>query len=156
VIRRTKAPSTESKSGLVGALLALFAALALAFAVAPAAALAAGGTVHVDAPPTMGYTTMTVTGQVKEDLTRVTKGYWEVVEDPSEFNDEQIVFSEFFYPEGENVHNVQHEFTGLKPGTTYYARLKLERFTDKEFSNVVSGTTLPASAPKVLGVDAAS
>lgn len=156
MISRTQAPSVESKSGLVGGLLALLAAATLALAIAPSAALAAGGTQHLDEPPTMGYTTMTVTGQVKEDLNRFGAGVFEVVEDPSEFNDEQVGIADFFVQEGEDVKNVQHEFTGLEPGTTYYARIKMRWFSATEVSNVVSGTTLPVPAPKVLSVDGAS
>ncbi len=156
MIRRTKAPFGESNHVWAGGFLALLAAALVVVGLAPAAALAAGGTQHLDEPPTMGYTTMTVTGQVKEDLNRFAAGLFEVVEDPSEFNDESVGLADFFVEEGEDVKDVQHEFTGLKPGTTYYARIKLRRSSDVEFSNVVSGTTLPVPAPQVLGVDSAS
>jgi hypothetical protein len=156
VIGRTKAPFAGSNFVRAGGLLGFLVIALLLPVMGPASALAAGGTVHLDEPPTMGYTTMTVTGQVKEDLTRFTKGYWEVVEDPSEFSDSFIASYDFSYNQGEKVRSVQHEFSGLKPGTTYYARLKLERFQDMEFSNVVSGTTLPMAAPQVLSVDSAS
>jgi hypothetical protein len=161
VIRRTKVSSAGSNVVCAGGFLALLATALVVLGV-PAAALAAGGTVHLDEPPTMGYATMTVTGEVKEDLISGTSGLFEVVEDPSEFNDGLLgnQGNDFSFQDGEDVRDVQHEFTGLKAGTTYYARLKTRRdfYTTPviAFSNVVSGTTLPVPAPQVLSVNPAS
>jgi hypothetical protein len=160
VRRPMKAPSAGSKFGYVGGLLSLFAAAVLALALVPASALAIGGERHLDEPATMGYTTMKVTGEVKADLTTFTNGVIEIAESPDGFNDAGLGGggSEFQLGGGEEVREVEKEFTGLKPGTTYYARIKTEVFNGEgvTFSNVVSGTTLPVAAPSVLNVEDAS
>ncbi|HET9199002.1 MAG TPA: fibronectin type III domain-containing protein [Solirubrobacterales bacterium] len=125
----------------------------------PASALAIGGEQKLDDPPTMGYTTMHVTGLVKADLTSFTGAVVEVAESPSGFSDGAINGGgELPLSPGEEVVLVDKTFTDLEPGTTYYARIKGERFggDGPTFSNVVSGTTLPVDPPAVLGVDDAS
>jgi hypothetical protein len=156
VIRRTKVSSAGSSSAYRGGLLALAGAILLLLGLLPGTALAVTGTQHLDEPPTMGYTTMTVTGEVKADLVFATNAMWEVVEDPSDFDDSPYFIPDFQLQRGEEVRTVQREFTGLKPGTTYYARLKLTRGSVTEYSNVVSGTTLPVPSPQVLSVDNAT
>jgi len=156
VICRMKAPSAESNVVCAGSLLALFAAAVLALALAPASALAIGGEQKLDEPPTMGYTTMKVTGEVKEDLGSFSFTGYEIVKDPSEFSSgagsADVVFNA-----GEKVHQVEKEFTGLTPGTTYYVRIRVEGSSEGiRYSNVVSGTTLAVDSPSVLDVDDAS
>jgi hypothetical protein len=138
----------------VGGLLALLAAATLALALAPTSALAVGGEQKVLEPPTMGYTTMKVVGEVKEDFTHFSFVAFEIVKDPSEFSS-NVGQAEVVYNGGANVHVIEKEFTGLKPGTTYYVRINVGG-GEERVSNVVSGTTLPVAAPKVLSVDAPS
>lgn len=159
MIRRTKAPSVESAFGLVGGLLALLAAATLALALAPTSALAIGGERHLDEPPTMGYTTMNVTGFAKADQTNFTNVIVEIAESPGGFNEGGLSGSaEFQLSPGEDVRQIDKTFTSLAPATTYYARIKAEVFGGEGlvFSNVVSGTTLPVASPSVLSVDSAS
>jgi hypothetical protein len=157
VIRRTKAPLAESTIiGHAGGLLALLAATVLALALLPASALAIGGEQHLDEPPTMGYTTMKVTGEVKEDLSSFSFTGFEIVKDPSEFSS-NAGQADVVYNAGEKVHEVEKEFTGLTPGTTYYVRIRVEGSSEGiRYSNVVAGTTLAVASPKVLSVDNAS
>ena len=136
----------------------LFAVLALALlapALNPSKALAVGGEQSLDSPATMGYTTMKVVGHIKEDLTEFTFWNWEIREDPSEFDPNGPCCE--LYNAGDTVHTVENEFGGLKPNTTYYARIKVSRFGEGiTFSNVVSGTTLAVGSPTVLDVDDAA
>jgi hypothetical protein len=147
----------DSKFDCARGLLALLAAATLALA--PASALAIGGEQKLDDPPTMGYTTMRVTGLVKADLTSFTGAVVEIADSPSGLNDGALGGGgELPLFPGEEVAPVDKTFTDLEPGTTYYARIKGEKFDGDgpTFSNVVSGTTLPVDAPAVLGVDGAS
>ncbi|MDX6634897.1 MAG: hypothetical protein QOF06_1100 [Solirubrobacterales bacterium] len=151
-----KATSAGSKFGYAGGLLSLFTAAVLVLALAPASALAIGGEQKLDEPPTMDYTTMKVTGEVKEDLASFSFTGYEIVKDPSEFSSNSgqadVVFNA-----GEQVHEVEKEFTGLTPGTTYYVRIRVEGSSEgTRYSNVVSGTTLSVAAPSVLSIDDAS
>lgn len=152
MIRRTKAWSVESNLGLVGGLVALLAATFLALA--PSSALAVGGEQRVLEPPTMGYTTMKVVGEVKEDFSHFSFTTFEIAKDPSEFSS-GVGQAEVVYNGGANVHVIEKEFTGLKPGTTYYVRINVGG-GEERVSNVVSGTTLSVASPKVLSVDAPS
>jgi hypothetical protein len=156
VRRPTKAPSAGSKFGYAGGLLSLFTAAILALALAPASALAIGGEQSLDEPPTMGYTTMKVTGEVKEDLGSFSFTGYEIVKDPSEFSS-GAGGADVVFDAGEKVHEVEKEFTGLTPGTTYYVRIRVEGSSEGiRYSNVVSGTTLAVGSPSVLDVDDAS
>jgi hypothetical protein len=153
------APSAGSKTSLAGGFLKFLAMVLLALALAPASALAIGGEQKLDDPPTMGYTSMRVTGLVKADFTSFTGAVVEIADSPSGFNDGALGSGgELPLFPGEEVVLVDKTFTDLEPGTTYYARIKGEEFggDGPTFSNVVSGTTLPVDPPAVLGVDDAS
>lgn len=151
---RPQTASTTRRKALALSI-ATLALVLLAPALNPSAALAIGGEQSVDSPLTVGYTTVKAVGHIKEDLTEFTFWNWEIKEDPSEF-DPNGASGQVFFP-GDEVHTVETEFTELKPGTTYYVRIKVSRFGEPlAESNVVSATTLPVATPSVLDVDDAS
>lgn len=148
--------SFRSKFGWARSPLALLGA-ALALGLTPVSASAVGHEQELDDAPTMGYTSMRVTGFAKADLASFTNVVVEVADSPAGFDESSGGIAEFQLPPGEEVHEIDKTFTGLEPATTYYARIKAEVFTEGlKFSNVVSGTTLPVTAPSALHIDDAS
>jgi hypothetical protein len=139
----------------VGGLLATLIAAIFAVALLPAAAFAVGGEQSLDEPPQMGYTTMKVTGEVKADLGVFSFVQFEISEDGVNFVG--TGFNTYVVDAGEDVEPVEHTFTDLKPNTTYYARIRVERFQEPTgYSNVVSGTTLFVPVPDAISIDPAS
>jgi hypothetical protein len=149
----TKAEAFKFRNALLLSV-AAFALALLAPALNPSSAFAVGGAAHLDEPATPSYTTIKVTGTVKEDVQRSGSACFQAVLDPSEFSDGPC--GELFFNPGERVWKVRKEFTGLTPDTTYYLRIKAEFQGENKFSNVVTVKTLAVGKPKVLSIDDAS